>query len=59
MRIVVDSEDEDVATDSARLFYISDVAVWIPTSQIEDEGLQWIEIPEWLAIDRGIEACAS
>lgn len=46
-------------TEKAILFNDGDVEVWIPKSQVIDEdreesGLLKIEIPEWLALDKGL-----
>lgn len=46
-------------TEKAILFNDGDVEVWIPKSQVQDEdreesGLLKIEIPEWLALDKGL-----
>lgn len=49
--------DERVTvTDSAVLFDFDGEQVWIPRSQIfdEDEADSSIEIPQWLAEDRGL-----
>jgi hypothetical protein len=45
-------------TDDAVLFKIEDgllgETVWIPKSQILDQNDDLFEIPEWLAIERGL-----
>lgn len=60
VEVYYDEENEDRETDLAWLFVIGDDEVWIPKSQIEKEergrlgdGTVWI--PEWLAIEKGLE----
>ena len=41
-------------TDVAILWFDGSKKVWIPKSQIEDEGKDFILIPEWLALEKGL-----
>lgn len=41
-------------SDKAKLFKTSEGEVWIPKSQIVDEGDDVITIPEWLAVEKGL-----
>lgn len=44
-------------SDDAVLLSIDDEDVWLPLSEIRDwdADLKTLHIPEWLAIDRGLE----
>lgn len=47
--------DEIVRTsDDAILISVGDEEIWIPKSQIEEQGKGWLEIPEWLATKEGL-----
>ena len=53
--------DVVVLAETELAFLVSDgiVEEWVPKSQIEDDGLYigyegTIEIPEWLAVDKGL-----
>lgn len=41
-------------TDKAIRFFDGDVTVWLPKSQIEDNGDGTVTMPEWLAHDKGL-----
>jgi hypothetical protein len=43
-------------TDKAKLFKIGDEEVWIPKSQIEDEGDEVVAIPTWLSEAKGLRS---
>ncbi len=63
-RTVVDSDDlcylehEGIIreTPDAKLFAIHGEEVWLPKSQIKDEGDELVAIPLWLAQKRGLES---
>ena len=38
----------------AILLRIDREEVWIPKSQVLDEGENWVEIPEWLALEKSL-----
>lgn len=40
-------------TDKALLLFDGDQEVWVPKSQVEDNGDGTFTMPEWLAIERG------
>ena len=47
--------DEIVRSDpDSILVRIDNEEIWFPESEIEDRGRGWLEIPEWLATDRGL-----
>ena len=59
----IDFDEIEVTTDDAIKIVIDQEKVWIPRSQILDEmdddfeigsGPGWIEIPEWLALEKGL-----
>lgn len=41
-------------TDLARLYQIGDVQVWLPKSQVVETEPFVIEIPHWLAYEKGL-----
>lgn len=55
MKIIYDEIKKQ--TQKAILIQCGDDKFWIPTSQIQSEDLvgQILEIPEWLAIKKGLE----
>jgi len=61
MILKYDSIKVDKPDLKAVLFVFGDDEVWIPRSQIRDldENRSEIDIPSWLAIDKGIEAYES
>ena len=61
--ILVEVYGKSADTGLASLFKVEDdpfaEKVWIPRSQIkdsslDDDGSGWIEIPEWLAVEKGL-----
>lgn len=56
VEVFYDEEIEVKAKTLARLFRFGTMEIWIPKSQIllEDERRKLIEIPEWLAIEKGL-----
>jgi hypothetical protein len=52
--VPIDFDEIVRETDKAKLFKTAVGEVWIPKSQIEDEGDDVIMIPEWLAIEKGL-----
>lgn len=59
----IDYDEIEAATEDAILLVIDEEKVWIPRSQILDEedddfpvgeGSGWLEIPEWLALEKGL-----
>lgn len=60
----IDYDDIEAATPEAVLLRLDEEeGVWIPRSQILDEsdddfdvnsGSGWVEIPEWLAMEKGL-----
>ena len=41
-------------TDKAFLIFDGDKEVWLPKSQVEDNGDGTFTLPEWLAMDKGL-----
>jgi len=58
LEFTVDADGLLHQTPSAVILKIGGEEVWIPKSQIEDhdDGYESIIIPEWLAIEKGIES---
>lgn len=59
----IDFDEIEATTDDAILIAIDLEKVWIPRSQILDEedddfpvggGSGWLEIPEWIALEKGL-----
>lgn len=56
-RVQVDYDEVFAETDDAIGILIADEEVWLPKSQVDDHdaALRLLTIPEWLAVDRGLE----
>lgn len=39
----------------ATCYRVDDIDAWIPTSQISEDNGESITIPEWLAIEKGLD----
>ncbi len=54
--VVVDIDEmiREAPSGLAKLFKTAEGEVWIPVSQIEDEGEDVITIPRWLAEEKGL-----
>ncbi len=51
----LDHEGVLAETDKAKLFKIEGEEVWLPKSQIEDEGEEIVAVPKWLADAKNLE----
>lgn len=51
---VIDYDEIVRETDKAKLFATAEGEIWIPKSQIVDEGDDVFTIPEWLAVEKGL-----
>lgn len=45
-------------SESAALFQFGDQQEWIPNSLISDDEDGYIEVPEWIAIEKGLDGIA-
>ena len=52
--VIVEHDGVEHETDNAKLMKFAEGKEWIPISQIEDEDETWVEIPEWLAAEKGL-----
>jgi len=43
-------------SEKAKLFSIDNEEIWIPKSQLVDEGDEVIAIPRWLAEEKGLKS---
>lgn len=52
--VVIDIDGISRETEKAKLFQTAEGEIWIPLSQISDEGDDVITIPRWLAEEKGL-----
>lgn len=52
--VVLDHEGVKYETDKAKLFYFGKEEIWISKSLIEYEDESTLEIPRWLADQKGL-----
>jgi len=52
----IEFESIEAETDMAILFKVDGEDVWIPKSQLEDQGEELFAIPKWLADKKGLES---
>lgn len=51
---IINYDEEKTETKAAKLFDLGGDMVWIPKSQLVDQDNHSFEIPEWLAIEKGL-----